>query len=123
MTMTIGRSDMTAIDPSHAGRPAVVEDLNFDPTYQRFRIIASALLGVAINGARRSGFFSDPLEPHEIAKAMDQVERLAVEHGVIVFDKFHHAPMCPANHFHRKRMPTGPCTCGAEAAGLLSRDA
>lgn len=102
-------------------RPAIAEDLNFDPTYKRFRLMASALLGVSINAARRSGFFHDPRSPEEIAKAMDQVERLAVDLGIIVFDNYHHAPMCPANHFHRKRMPTGPCTCGAEAAGLLSR--
>jgi phosphotransferase system HPr-like phosphotransfer protein len=28
-------------------------------------------------------------------------------------DKLHHAPMCPANHYHGKRAPTGGCTCGA----------
>lgn len=28
-------------------------------------------------------------------------------------DKAHHAPMCPANHYHGKRAPTYRCTCGA----------
>ncbi len=28
-------------------------------------------------------------------------------------DDLHHAPMCPANHYHGKRAPTGPCSCGA----------
>lgn len=29
-------------------------------------------------------------------------------------DKLHHAPMCPANHYHGQRAPTGRCTCGAD---------
>jgi hypothetical protein len=28
-------------------------------------------------------------------------------------DKLHHAPMCPANHYHGQRAPTYQCTCGA----------
>lgn len=28
-------------------------------------------------------------------------------------DNLHHAPMCPANHYHGMRKPTGPCSCGA----------
>ena len=28
-------------------------------------------------------------------------------------DKLHHAPMCPANHYHGQRAPTYRCTCGA----------
>jgi len=30
-------------------------------------------------------------------------------------DALHHAPACPANHYHGKRAPTGRCTCGAAA--------
>ena len=30
-------------------------------------------------------------------------------------DKRHHAPMCPANHYHGQRAPTYDCTCGAVA--------
>ena len=30
-------------------------------------------------------------------------------------DKLHHAPLCPANHYHGKRAPTYRCTCGAAA--------
>ncbi len=29
-------------------------------------------------------------------------------------DKLHHAPLCPANHYHGRRPPTGRCNCGAE---------
>jgi len=28
-------------------------------------------------------------------------------------DDYHHAPLCPANHYHGARAPTGKCTCGA----------
>lgn len=31
------------------------------------------------------------------------------------FDDLHHAPACPANHYHKCRVPTGPCNCGARA--------
>lgn len=36
-------------------------------------------------------------------------------------DDLHHAPMCPANHFHRKRLVFSSCTCGAETFDRLSR--
>ena len=32
-------------------------------------------------------------------------------------DDWHHAPLCPANHYHGKRAPTGPCSCGATDGG------
>lgn len=42
-------------------------------------------------------------------EALDQIRAKWAE----LTDKLHHAPMCPANHFHGQRAPTGPCTCGA----------
>jgi hypothetical protein len=30
-----------------------------------------------------------------------------------VLDNLHHAPACPANHFHRQRLVFQRCTCGA----------
>lgn len=30
-----------------------------------------------------------------------------------VVDSLHHAPCCPANHFHKQRLVFGYCTCGA----------
>jgi hypothetical protein len=30
-----------------------------------------------------------------------------------IVDDFHHAPCCPANHYHRTRLVFQPCTCGA----------
>ena len=38
---------------------------------------------------------------------------LARQGLAIPFDKLHHAPMCPANHYHRQRQPSGWCSCGA----------
>ena len=29
-------------------------------------------------------------------------------------DEWHHAPCCPANHWHRQRLVFGRCNCGAE---------
>lgn len=35
-----------------------------------------------------------------------------------VVDDLHHAPCCPANHYHRQRLVFHPCTCGAARAAL-----
>lgn len=103
-----------------SARPALPEDLDFDPTYARQRAITSRLLGITINMARGRGHMREPCTHDDRMKQIDIVEKVAVELGVIAFDNFHHAPLCDANHWHKQRMPTGPCTCGAEAAGLLS---
>lgn len=29
-------------------------------------------------------------------------------------DDLHHAPCCPANHWHRQRLVFHPCNCGAK---------
>ena len=45
---------------------------------------------------------------------------LAIKEGLFLLDELHHAPACPANHYHKQRLPTGRCTCGAanhEAGG------
>jgi hypothetical protein len=67
----------------------------------------------AFFAGRGAGHVADPHTPAEKAKAMDAVEKAAVTLGIIFFDDLHHAPMCPANHYHKQRMPTGPCNCGA----------
>ncbi len=46
----------------------------------------------------------------------EQLRRAAVEAGLFTLDDLHHAPKCPANHFHQMRLPTGRCTCGASNA-------
>lgn len=30
-------------------------------------------------------------------------------------DDLHHAPCCPANHYHHRRLVFSRCTCGAES--------
>lgn len=42
-------------------------------------------------------------------EALDQIRAKWAEYS----DKLHHAPMCPANHYHGTRAPTYKCTCGA----------
>lgn len=43
-------------------------------------------------------------------EALDQIRaRFANDH-----DRLHHAPLCPANHYHGSRAPTGECNCGAK---------
>jgi hypothetical protein len=42
-------------------------------------------------------------------EALDIIRAKWAEHT----DKLHHAPMCPANHYHGQRAPTYRCTCGA----------
>jgi len=34
--------------------------------------------------------------------------------GCQVVDNLHHAPCCPANHYHRTRLVFKRCSCGAE---------
>lgn len=48
-------------------------------------------------------------EGKDDAEALDQIRGRFAEYT----DKLHHAPMCPANHYHGTRAPTGPCSCGA----------
>lgn len=43
------------------------------------------------------------------AEALDQIRGRFAE----ATDDLHHAPACPANHYHGMRAPTGECTCGA----------
>lgn len=31
-----------------------------------------------------------------------------------IVDDFHHAPCCPSNHWHKKRLVFQDCTCGAD---------
>lgn len=39
---------------------------------------------------------------------------LGAAYNNVEFDDLHHAPMCPANHYHRSRVPGRHCTCGAQ---------
>lgn len=50
--------------------------------------------------------------------ALDQIRAA----WAAVTDKLHHAPRCPANHYHGGRAPTGRCSCGAEAHARRTAD-
>jgi hypothetical protein len=95
-------------------RKAIPEDIEFDPTYRRQRLLARYALGLAINALRGARpCWADAPDQKKVA---DMLQAAAVENGIIVFDDFHHAPMCRANHWHFASMPTGPCTCGAASS-------
>ena len=34
--------------------------------------------------------------------------------GAQLLDNLHHAPCCPANNYHHRRLVTKPCTCGTK---------
>jgi hypothetical protein len=71
------------------------------------------LLAHALNALNGTEFFIAPNDPEAFAK---ELRAEAVRAGYMGLDNLHHAPRCPANHFHEVRMPTGPCSCGARLA-------
>lgn len=93
-------------------RLGIAEDIEHDPEHRRQRAIARWMVGRLLNVARGSYFFDEPADRE---KELNMIEQWGLEQGIIAFDEWHHAPKCPANHFHHQRMPDGPCTCGAEA--------
>ena len=98
-------------------RVAIPEDLDHDPTYLRQRIAASAAVGLLLNELRGvRGVFDMRMTDQQ--KFCDAIEAQLIVLGVIVFDDFHHSPACPANHYHRRRIPTGPCCCDAAKLGI-----
>ena len=96
-----------------AGREGIWEDLEHDPSYRKQREYARRVIGLLINTIRTpNDIFTDiKMSPVEIA---DRVAKEAEMLGIIWYDDLKHAPMCRANHWHRRKLPTGPCTCGAE---------
>lgn len=50
-------------------------------------------------------------------EALDLIRAAWAKHS----DHLHHAPLCPANHYHGKRAPTYHCTCGAAEAAKRGR--
>jgi hypothetical protein len=50
-----------------------------------------------------------------VAELCQVMRKMALEHGIVAFDEWHHAPLCPANNWSRMALPQGPCTCGAAA--------
>lgn len=44
---------------------------------------------------------------------IDSVEVGKLREALAATDRRHHAPMCPANHYHAGAKPRGLCSCGA----------
>ncbi len=64
------------------------------------------LAALAVNQLTGGTIFDKPVTGEQLREA-------AIKAGLYTFDSAHHAPACPANHFHQMRLPTGRCTCGA----------
>lgn len=103
-------------------RVAIPEDLDFDPAHRRQLRVARFLLGIALN---RYPAKPDVRLHRDTEPTRAQLVELALETGLVFYDDFHHAPMCPANNWSRQQLPEGPCTCGAERHKIMSgrRDA
>ena len=94
-------------------RVGLAEDLEFDPSYRRQRRLAAYLIGAAVNALRGARtVWSPKTDPKHVAKL---IRDIALANGIVAFDEWHHAPMCPANNWSRMALPEGPCTCGAAA--------
>ncbi len=92
-------------------RRGIDEDLEHDPTFARQRLGARVMIGMAVNRLRGREFFEN--DHFTNSRLGDEIARVAIEIGIVTFDDLKHAPKCPANHFHKARLPTGPCNCGA----------
>ena len=88
-------------------RKMIDEDLWHDPTFKRQREVAARLIGHLVNGLKRISTHPDDV------KLVKEATDIALTYGIVSFDNLHHAPACPANHYHQSRLPTGQCTCVA----------
>lgn len=88
-------------------RKAILADIDQEGWAERRYCLAQTLLAIALNDNCGA-----PMEIDNYTK--EQIKECAIENGIITFDDLHHAPFCPANHWHKTRMPTRPCTCGAK---------
>ena len=70
------------------------------------------LLAMAINQMNGAISFSGPCTG-------ELLRRIAIEEKLYIFDEIHHAAACPANHYHKSRLPTGKCSCGAEKGDVF----
>lgn len=95
-------------------REGIWEDIDHDPTFAKQREYARRVIGLLINTIRcPDDLFTDiKMTPREMA---DRIAKEAEMLGIVHFDDLHHAPMCHANHWHRRKLPIGPCNCGAAA--------
>lgn len=71
------------------------------------------LSALAINSLLGGTLFHPAYDGNTLLKS-------AIKANLFEFDNLHHAPACPANHFHQMRLPTGRCSCGATKSAAQS---
>ena len=85
----------------------------YDAASQKAEVIKlRMLLARAINQMNGAISFSGPCTGELLRK-------IAIEEKLYIFDEIHHAAACPANHYHKSRLPTGKCSCGAEKGDVF----
>lgn len=101
-------------------RVGLLEDIDHDPEHKHQRMIARYLLGVALNRLPR-----ERPEPRLFERTQPptraELVAVAIEHGLVEYTPWHHAPMCKANDWGQMMLPEGPCSCGAEFHKIRSR--
>lgn len=100
--MTVPARKMHQDDLTATGAPRLAEQ------YAKHLLAAliNGVLGANLAGVR------GPATPQEAARV---IRKMADEEGLFHYDNWHHAPLCPANHFHGGAAPSPFCTCGARA--------
>lgn len=97
-------------------RKAIAEDFDHDLTFKRQRMVAGYLIGALINAAEGGRpVWENPPDIKALAK---QAKQVALEMGIVSYDEWHHAPMCPSNNWGKQMLPTAPCNCGAARKGI-----
>jgi hypothetical protein len=104
-----------------SAREGIAEDIEFDPTHERKRLIARYLLGIALNRLPRERperrLFERTTPP-----TRDELVAVALREGLVEYTPWHHAPLCPSNDWEMAMLPEGPCTCGAAFHQIRLRD-
>ncbi len=94
-------------------REAIAEDIDFDPSHRRQLEVARWILGQALNYYPRERP-AQPLFRRVQEPTRQELIDYAISQGLVWYDEWHHAPLCPANNWSKQRLPDGPCTCGAQ---------
>lgn len=94
-------------------RVGIPEDLEHDPSYERQRLVARYLLGIALNRLPRERPARRLFERAQ-PPTRDELIAVALREGIVEYTPWHHAPCCPSNDWSHAMLPEGPCNCGAE---------
>lgn len=89
----------TAEETAREAKKLRIENLKLTLQNERLRLVA--------------GLAYDVL--HEAVRSQETEVQGMLRRALAELDRRHHAPMCPANHFHGGKKPRAACDCGAEA--------